>query len=589
MKTRFIFLGLILGGALANATVQTPLNQDKQTRLFVQSYQQKTDIQNKTYFDDYDVYGNALASGTGQNKSHDDYNWTDGQEGSGSQSDQQSGTYQDRSIQTSGSSQWTSQQNWPPSTWENLGSDYGTQTASGDYDWDVFSPIIGPPVIIKEHCNINVPYGNSWTDYNYPDIAVFENGGYSGNYVRTADAVMKLQTGGKAIPGRQNLWAIGASATQYTPINAGAGTGAPEIVFLPQSIVAQDIIIGELGKQGSDGKLWVMLPDDVEKTVTPSVPGKDYYIFDITRTDKYTLTINANDHDLSQETPEFCVGQLVTFVPHWSPGTPPYTEGDSIFHWHLPDKFVNEPYQYSAYCNSYRRNDVWLAYRTTHCWYVNQPGGACSIGMNLKFSNGQAVSIAAAGNFTVYRPTRITDNMCDEFGVTVNITDPCLYVTNIGNTISLGDHQGGYARFWAAYRAKPGDCFQETQIVQSYRQWGYAPPLNSGSDWWFDGAWTKPGSISPAGTNGIGLVQQTDKYPWVYLEQPESKVNDVFKTYFQYNPGGGGIWVTLGRINWSWADDATYNGSYWNIPSGTISSPQYHEDDNFPLWDGNHP
>jgi hypothetical protein len=36
---------------------------------------------------------------------------------------------------------------------------------------------------------------------------------------------------------------------------------------------------------------------------------------------------------------------------------------------------------------------------------MNQPGGTASIGMNLQFSNGQYVKIAAMGNFTIYRPT----------------------------------------------------------------------------------------------------------------------------------------------------------------------------------------
>jgi hypothetical protein len=172
---------------------------------------------------------------------------------------------------------------------------------------------------------------------------------------------------------------------------------------------------------------------------------------------------------------------------------------------------------------------------------------------------------------------------------TVSITNPCLYiVTNVNGTISLGDSQGGYARFWAAYKAKPGDKFQETQIVQSYRKYG-TTIIDSGSDWWFDGSFTKYPLGSPADSNGLGIVLQTDKYPAVPLAPPEAKVNDIFKTYFQYQPASGGIWVTLGCVYWSWADDATYDGTSWNIPSGTTSCPQYHDDDGFPLWEGNRP
>ena len=93
--------------------------------------------------------------------------------------------------------------------------------------------------------------------------------------------------------------------------------------------------------------------------------------------------------------------------------------------------------------------------------------------------------------------------------------------------------------------------------------------------------------VSPGG--GVAFAMQTDKYPRLPLKTPQTVVNDVFKTYFQFKPAGDGIWVTMGRVNWSWAATSTYTNGLWNPPSGTsVSNPQYHDDDSFPLWDGEH-
>ena len=53
---------------------------------------------------------------------------------------------------------------------------------------------------------------------------------------------------------------------------------------------------------------------------------------------------------------------------------------------------------------NYFINGDLLTSNSTSCWYVNGQGGSASIGMNLHFSNGQYVSLAAKGDFTVYRP-----------------------------------------------------------------------------------------------------------------------------------------------------------------------------------------
>jgi hypothetical protein len=204
----------------------------------------------------------------------------------------------------------------------------------------------------------------------------------------------------------------------------------------------------------------------------------------------------------------------------------------------------------------------------------------------LHFANGQSVNIAAAGSFTVYRPQKISENMSQDLvtpNLTPNIPSPPLYATNISGWLTLGDSQGGYARFWAEYNsAYPGE-FREAQIFQSYRKAGNDDPVDSGSLWWNDHAHDKGGLASTVSSGGgIAYAMQTDQYPGWPVKAPQTVVNDVFKTYFQFKPTGDGIWVTMGRVNWSWADTATPT----NIPAATVSNPQYHDDDGLPLWDG---
>jgi hypothetical protein len=40
----------------------------------------------------------------------------------------------------------------------------------------------------------------------------------------------------------------------------------------------------------------------------------------------------------------------------------------------------------------------------------------------------------------------------------------------------------------------------------------------------------------------------------------------------------------MGVIDWSWADAATYANGQWDVPSGTVSNPQYHDNGAFSIF-----
>ena len=92
---------------------------------------------------------------------------------------------------------------------------------------------------------------------------------------RTADAEMKLATGGPAGSRQQNLWVLSATATDVK-------TGLP--------VPPEQISIGSYGNLETNGNLYVILPDNDPTVVTPKVAGTSYYKFSAPAATKYKLT-----------------------------------------------------------------------------------------------------------------------------------------------------------------------------------------------------------------------------------------------------------------------------------------------------------
>jgi hypothetical protein len=289
MKTYFIFLCLLAGGGLASATTQTKSSPDKPPRLYVESYTQTEDWPYSYRFDTYDNNGNDYEWDERHiTKAHIDYHWNDGVGGGGSMSQAYNWTGSYYGTGYSGNYVTWSKQSWPTSSWPNLA--FGTQTVSPDeLDWPDYDPNIAPPGIISEHCNFNYPFKTAYQFYEDEVYGLLfphdiETDWWDGKYVRTADVVWKLQTGGKALSQRQNLWCVSASATQLTPYNESqwqlilgySMTGVPN----------QNIIID--GKHLNEhGKMWRLYADGDTRDLTPHVPGVDYYTFNLPMPTEY--------------------------------------------------------------------------------------------------------------------------------------------------------------------------------------------------------------------------------------------------------------------------------------------------------------
>jgi hypothetical protein len=431
---------------------------------------------------------------------------------------------------------------------------------------------------------------------------------------------MTFYAGGFGVPGQQVLVAVNPpSQAQQEVTQPGFASGGPVIPYEQTSIPG-------LGKNlGTDGWAYGEKDNNTLVDVTPTA-GAPMYNFPWPNASAYVLSITANNVNLddpSIPTPTFCVGQKVKFQPAWNgdPNSSPpnMTKVDNVW-WHLPDKYVNEQWQNQMWVSTdpmlgvgywqpygsvnYRINSGLLTSNSTSCWYVNGSGGACSTREMLHFSNGQSVNIAAAGSFTVVKPALVGHDECENLNHP-NYSpwgNPCLYLdsdtddfigphTNWNNVVILGGQHGGYSRHWASYTTKYGGVFRFTQTCQGLRKTNGVPMVNTGNDYWLDpqdNFYNKYFVIPNPDTNGVYFVQQWDQ-PSQPLIQTSTSVDDHFKDFFQYQPAGDSIAITIGSVKWSWGFNAQYGNNSWTVTPGNLSSGTYQADDAFPEWTDNLP
>ncbi len=366
-----------------------------------------------------------------------------------------------------------------------------------------------------------------------------------------------LFTGGKAVIGRWNLFCINCGAYRY-----GKPAGSSAAPWLDTPGTNMDVTsLTVLGKHpGSDGNVWIALPDNSEPDMTVTAPA-DHYSAGASP-QKYTSYLTANGDNLDNKTPEFCVGQQVTFTLNGLPGFV-----DAVGHWSLPGKYVNEQYQYSSSCTSYRVNPDLLNITgqnlATHCWYVNQPGGTVGVNANLHFSNGQYASVTAMGKFSIFRPT------LSNFNPLLNLftwDSPVLHA-NMSWLLTVNSKYDGYVG--------------TTQLINASGLLYY----NTGGEFYLDGS-----EIYGESNTGLTLqyfVADPTTHTTRFLDTPRGtalpcvEMVATFNDYVRFMPNGG-IWVTLGLVNWNMDGAACIITGQTRGIIPPASGPA--DTDAFPLW-----
>ena len=409
------------------------------------------------------------------------------------------------------------------------------------------------------------------------------SGGSTFDLSVSAKTEVKLYTGGKAAISRNNVFQISAGASEilrppldYGPTYPWWDVPAPAIAPAALKVAGKTL--------GADGNLWLVLPDNSEQDLTVKAPGIHH--FDAwSGAQKYKVYIDANSHNLDNETPEFCVGQRVTFTLQGLPGD----VVDMIGQWGLPGKYVNEAYPYSSTCTSYRINSSLLENTNqTSCWFVNGQGGQVSVGLNLKFQNGQTASVAADGSLTVYRPT------FSGFS-TVNPDFPSSsrsFLWN-GSVLSYGDIETGeHGLYWSVnvdskYDGSIGILqLANVKYTQNYGFLPFRTILDTGGDSWLDGSsenYQEAAYLtSIVASRNIFLDDHPQGDLWAF-----SPINvrlwGAFTDYLRFKPGGtDSIFITLGINTWSMVGlGSTFSGLFINgTPAPSVPS----DSDQFPTW-----
>jgi len=421
----------------------------------------------------------------------------------------------------------------------------------------------------------------------------------------SAKTAVKLYTGGKAQVGRQNLFQINAWANEIQQPPLDYGTDYPwwdvqEVAITPAKLQVAGKTPGE------DGNVWLALADNSEQFITVHAPGKRHYDAWATPT-KYPayigLTTSTTNANLDTDMPEVCVGQNVTFTLN---GMPMDQIVNMVGQWSLPAKYVNEPWQnqnwvvtdpatgagyWSPYGSvNYRINSSLLANTNqTSGWFYNTNGNHVSVGLNLQFQNGQSVSVAANGNFTVYRPQLLK----------FTNSPPTHYAyldTNHFNVygspwLTYGDPNNGSMAFSCRIQSDFGGQGRWTQLINSFRNRDETYPVGSWTwsthgDYWLDNSeFYFPNMFD------VTVNAHATSSPLGYGDAPSwpcgltvCTINDQFKTYVRFLPdGANSIWITLGRVDWSWNATASLSGA-WLITSQYTPLAQLNDDDSFPFW-----
>jgi hypothetical protein len=447
-----------------------------------------------------------------------------------------------------------------------------TDTAN---DGTVTTNLIGLPTFGDEHCMVSDPknppavvYGlDGWDD----DIVTNT---YSEEYSRYAQTKWHLDTGGKALPQRQNLWQFTGWAKKVLDKRAVPTFGGANM----QDITNTAVAIGSIGNLTADGTYWKALTGRQSLDATPFVAGEDFYAFGVNG-QKYTLTISANGTSLDPDQINVtnCVGQNVNFQIDGLPSV-----SDAVAQWSLPAKFVNrQPY---SYCSGFYDEDASLLNRilsvngnlSTSCWFVRDvQAGSAKVSMNVFFPNGQVVFIQTSGNLTVYCP-RISAFHKD------------------GNGFSAGSDGLHGLMSWDAYiDTKYAGLFGATQIITCN---------DSISDYYTHGNLLLDGSTEIYGEQPPNISpKQVDpsnpinNFTFFGDEPSDPFANSLgivvhpcvtmianFKDYIRFKPTGG-IYVTLATCQWH------MNGSLcqgWTDPSPDDLPPVSDrvDSDEFPYW-----
>jgi len=208
----------------------------------------------------------------------------------------------------------------------------------------------------------------------------------------------------------------------------------------------------------------------------------------------------------------------------------------------------------------------------------------------LTFPNGQIATVAAAGAFSVYRPSASLDGDSSLLGP---VTNEVNYMTSgdvMFCAIVESNRFSGRANWTQLInRNITGDGFDFVQIVVGN--------LNTRGDFYLDNdLFYNTVNDKVGGEPEHTLISQNETMKVQFSDRPGVgltaasfvSINDSFKTYLIFSPdpaSANNIWVTLGCVYWGWSGYAAYAPGYgWQLIDGSTNAFQFNDTDEFPKW-----
>jgi hypothetical protein len=419
---------------------------------------------------------------------------------------------------------------------------------------------------------------------------------------------MRLEPGGRAVPGVRSLYCLSGwvrdveavSGKRAQPPYPLAQYGSMTPLFEEANL--PDETVGSLGALGSDGNLWVTLPDGGTPVDATLNAPRNFYAYSLS-SQEYKLTLTASTNgtaiDLSTNRPEFCVGQTVYLSANWNPSLPGGTQRSAMpwindgTLWILGGNFVDNYYYQALYPSGsliYTNDPNYLTNEAALVWwtsgdYASPPAYTAFFHEVLTFANGQTVNIGASGKIKMFRPSV---NFTLESAGPVVLTPDDANLLGFAAQLSSGD-----IKFHAAVTSTDfsGDL-NWVQLIKRLVAGNGLYSQNTLGNYWLDNVPFYNTGVGEDGNKfvGPGIVATNNFYddPMVECIPINTSINDSFKTYLVFHPPGDGIWVTLGRVDWGWsgfASDVNMGSDLlWELDSCSLTLPHYTDTDEFPEY-----
>ncbi len=451
---------------------------------------------------------------------------------------------------------------------------------------------------IPQNVSMNGTINNLWM------LPIYGFGNF-GPYTYSAHTDMMIVPSGQQASVGTVSYFVTASAMTYTNIDDATGRYSGEVPEAPTSIFFNGQQGMSTGVTNADGSVSAI-------AVVQGISGAQTTVHIITR-DSASVTnvtlphtsILANGFDLSTTTPQFCVGQFITFSPNLS-NLPPGVQSET-YSWNFTGNYMNDGTNafpgltYPTCSSNYFANTNLLTNQMVTNWWVSGgypfPGATntATLNLTLTFSNGLSSTNVISGNFIMFRPKIIT---------ATTTTGSILVDTNWGgtNVIDGGFKLLGFALHYGSSTTTRGIYFFQTMDAGPYTDgsvvnWVQVINTNSAGRELSNGTWyngyTQPSvnemldvhdPLPPLSPNSIG------DSPGVKGNQTNdlSLTENFSATMWLLFAPSGGQRVPLCNVTWYWSGTAVRSGTNWSITaSNNIVNPPFSTTESYPLWTNN--